>query len=414
MPLPLTNENWRSSVVDQVGAKLRSHVLRHGLRTGDPLPSYRQLARELDVALMTVKRGVDALAADGFVKSIPKKGLFVAKEFNHKPKSLGHALLIYPCSMHLVLSEAYRSELARGVLSSIDPGGHGSIRTLYGDGIIYGDYVEGVCPDAVFLLGVENDEYLRMAANWGRPVVSVDYCSASVPMDFVACDNRAATRRCVEHLAKLGHRNLVYLGIADSPETVVEEQDRFRIRRSSDARERREGMREAAAACGLPEPCMAEIPGPAHTEEFLDRVFGRTGSHVGCPPDGTGGTPAPTVRNRAKPVAAGVSPAGAIGSNGNRPTAVVLSGDPIAPGLIRGLEERGLRVPRDVSVCAVASAGMLPECPSLTGCVFDFYAMGRKAVEVMQEQMARPGAPVNRIHRVGFDWEGGSTCGARA
>ena len=411
----MADNQWRNSVVAQVGNRLRERILRQGLRPGDRLPSYRQLAREFDVAYMTVKRGVDSLANDGFVTSVPNKGLFVSREFNHKPKSLGHALLIYPCSMHLVLSEAYRSELARGVLSSIDPGGHGSIRSLLGDGIIYGDYVERIGPDAVFLLGVENDEYLHMAANWGRPVVSVDYCSASVPMDCVACDNRAATRRCVEHLAKLGHRNLAYLGIADSPETVVvEEEDRFRIRRSSDARERREGMREAAAACGLPEPCMAEIPGPAHTEDFLDRVFGRTGSHVGCPPDGTGGTPAPTVRNRSNPVAAGVSPAGAIGSNGNRPTAVVLSGDLIAPRLIRGLEERGLRVPEDVSICAVVGTGVLPECPALTGCKFDFYAMGRKAAEAVRAQIAHPGKPVNRIHRVGFEWVEGRTCGARA
>jgi LacI family transcriptional regulator len=359
-------------VVDQVGAKLRSHVLRHGLRTGDPLPSYRQLARELDVALMTVKRGVDALAADGFVKSIPKKGLFVAKEFNHKPKSLGHALLIFQSSMHHVMSHAYLTDLSRGVLSVLEPGGQGNIRSLRGEGIIFGDYVERLNPDGIFLMGVENDEYLRMAANWGRPVVSLDYCSESAPMDCVACDNRAATRRCVEHLVKLGHRRLAYLESWESINEGEKEEDRYHIQRSSDTRERREGVREAAAAAGLPEVPVFAIPA---RRELLDRMGGRSGQ---------------------------------------RPTALVVEGDLMVPDIIRGLGERGLRVPRDVSLCVVAGAGSLPECPGLTGCVFDFYAMGRKAVEVMQEQMARPGAPVNRIHRVGFDWEGGSTCGARA
>jgi len=41
--------------------------------------------------------------------------------------------------------------------------------------------------------------------------------------------------------------------------------------------------------------------------------------------------------------------------------------------------------------------------------------MGRKAVEILRERFARPEKPVNRIHRIGFEWvEGGSTREARA
>jgi DNA-binding LacI/PurR family transcriptional regulator len=61
----------------------------------------------------------------------------------------------------------------------------------------------------------------------------------------------------------------------------------------------------------------------------------------------------------------------------------------------------------------VAGAGGPTEESGLTYCRFDFYKMGRKAVEALREQIARPGPPVNRIHRIGFEWVEGSTCGRR-
>lgn len=367
---------WRNSVVDQVGTRLRQRILRQGLRPGDRLPSYRDLALELDVAYMTIKRGVDALAADGFVKSIPSKGVFVAFECNHKPAVIGHALLIFPSSLHYVMSNFYEAEQARGVLSALEPEGLGSIRSMTSEGIVHGDYVERVKADAVVMMGVENDEYLQLAANWGRPLVVTDYCSESVPMDCVACDNRAAARRCVEHLASLGHRRIAYLGSPDRRGVAVTGEDRFRVPNPSDARERREGVLAAAAACGLPEISTFSVASAdrALLEECLARMFD---------------------------------------PSGKRPTAVVLESDIAAPDVIRGLAQQGLRVPQDISVCAVAGAGGPAEESGLTYCRFDFYKMGRKAVEALREQIARPGPPVNRIHRIGFEWVEGSTCGRR-
>jgi DNA-binding LacI/PurR family transcriptional regulator len=87
----------------------------------------------------------------------------------------------------------------------------------------------------------------------------------------------------------------------------------------------------------------------------------------------------------------------------------------VAIKLIEALERRGMRVPRDVSVCAVAGSSAPAQSPDVTYCRFDFAAMGRKGVEILRERCGSTKKPVNRIHRIGFEWvEGSSTREARA
>ena len=365
-------KEWRRSVADQVGSRLRQHILRSGLRPGDRLPSYRTLAQELGVAYMTVKRGVEGLARDGIVTSFHGKGPFVGGGLARRPQALRHALLVFPASMHHVLSYAYAGETVRGALLALEEHGIGSsIRFMVGEGIIHGDYVDRLHADAVILIGVENEEYLRKAATWGRTAVAVDYCSAAVPMGFVARDNRSATPRLLEHIACIGHRRIAYLG-SEGERTLWMKGGRTEslVQRSSDSPERREGVRAAAAALGLPAPRFLLAPEGSSFDEPLTQAFRRAS---------------------------------------DRPTALVLESDLAAPGAMGWLASHGLRVPQDVSICAVAGASALAECPGLTYCRFDFLDMGRKAVAALRESFAQPGEPVNRIHRIGFEFVKGKT-----
>jgi len=425
----------RTLTADMVGQSLRQRILREGLVPGARLPGYWELARELDVAYVTVKRGVDALVQDGVVERVHGKGLFVAKTKMRRPCELRSAMLIFPTSMHYVMTHAYATEQARGVLFGLEPEGHGFIRSMVSDGIIYGDHVDTLNPAAVIMMGVENDEYLQMAVNWGRPLVAVDYCSEAVPIDFVACDNRAAARRCVEHLAGLGHRRLAYLGGDEmNPIWMKGRREELLVQRPSDARERRQGVLAAAADLGLPEPRMIgdSVPatarsgpeGEKHSPSLSRALSGalspeRSGEDAHSTKLATklatkisGGDPSATITNRQASLME--SWENVFRSRSDRPTALVLDSEMDAPRVMRRLAELGLRVPEDVAICAVAGTGVQRDCPHLTLCKFDFYAMGQKAVEVLKAQMARPGKPVNRIHRIGFEWVEGSTCGARA
>jgi DNA-binding LacI/PurR family transcriptional regulator len=362
-----------------VGDALRQRILREGLTAGSRLPGYWDLARELDVAYVTVKRGVDALVENGVVTRINGKGLFVGKRAVRRCEALHSVLVAFPYSMHHVLSYAYATDMSRGTLAALNSAGiHHHVRSMVADGLFFGDYVDDLNADAVIMMGVQNDDYLRMALNWGRTIVTLDYCSTAVPMDFVACDNRGAARHCVERLARLGHRRFAYIGGKGVSEIRMRGRAEERmVMRASDAPERRAGVLEAAAACGLPEPRLIQEPVDGTSwEASLKQAFD---------------------------------------SGAEQPTAVLLENDIDAPTAIRCLAERGLRVPEDVSVSAVAGAGEVEECPELAYCRFDFRAMGRKGVEVLRERFADRSEPVNRIHRIGFEWvEGGSTREARA
>jgi GntR family transcriptional regulator len=62
-------------IVDQVKAALGSGRLR----PGDKLPTHRELARELVVAPLTVKKAYDTLQAEGLILMAQGKGTFVTR-----------------------------------------------------------------------------------------------------------------------------------------------------------------------------------------------------------------------------------------------------------------------------------------------------------------------------------------------
>jgi len=62
-------------IVDQIKGALGSGKLR----PGDQLPTHRDLARELVIAPLTVKKAYDTLQAEGLIVMVQGKGTFVTK-----------------------------------------------------------------------------------------------------------------------------------------------------------------------------------------------------------------------------------------------------------------------------------------------------------------------------------------------
>ena len=48
------------------------------LKPGEPLPSIRNLARDLRISVITTKRAYEELEREGFITTVPGKGCFVA------------------------------------------------------------------------------------------------------------------------------------------------------------------------------------------------------------------------------------------------------------------------------------------------------------------------------------------------
>ncbi len=79
MEIYISNTGERP-IYAQIADQIRAKILSGELREGDALPSIRLLARELRISVITTKRAYEDLERDGFVRSVPGKGSYVAPQ----------------------------------------------------------------------------------------------------------------------------------------------------------------------------------------------------------------------------------------------------------------------------------------------------------------------------------------------
>ena len=66
-------------IYEQIKEQIKTSILSGELSEGTPLPSLRQLARDLQVSLVTTTRAYSELELEGFVQTMPGKGVYVKK-----------------------------------------------------------------------------------------------------------------------------------------------------------------------------------------------------------------------------------------------------------------------------------------------------------------------------------------------
>ena len=64
----------------QVSRQIKEHIISGDLEEGDPLPSIRKLAKELQISVITTKRAYAELEKEGFVDTVGGKGCYVAMQ----------------------------------------------------------------------------------------------------------------------------------------------------------------------------------------------------------------------------------------------------------------------------------------------------------------------------------------------
>ena len=65
-------------IYEQIKQQIRTAIISGGLEEGEPLPSIRRLAKELQISVITTKRAYDDLESEGFIDTVGGKGTFVA------------------------------------------------------------------------------------------------------------------------------------------------------------------------------------------------------------------------------------------------------------------------------------------------------------------------------------------------
>jgi len=64
----------------QIKEQLRAAIVSGNLEAGEPLPSIRQLAKDLRISVITTRRAYEELEQAGYIHTVPGKGSFVAPQ----------------------------------------------------------------------------------------------------------------------------------------------------------------------------------------------------------------------------------------------------------------------------------------------------------------------------------------------
>ena len=352
--------------------QIRKHIETAGLRAGDPLPSYRELARRLKVSLMTVERAMDDLLREGLITCVDRKGAFLARQLGPAARELHTIGLLCGSSRSSLVATPYRSEILRGVFDKADRLKADikifSFRSEQGH--IKPTDVVREC-DGVVVLGAIHPDVLASFVKEHIPMVVADYATESLPLHHLVCDNAAMVRSSVARLLADRHEQIVYVRAKSGPQESA-----FWLAADSDHQERLEAFQAVALEHNADWP-MVELP---KAERGMD-----------------------------------IGPLVEVLAGKRRPTGMVVEQTGLADGLVHELEaQTRLLVPRDLSLVAVAGTRRENVVPGhvIAHHEVRFHEMGVRSVECLQ-QRCRSLRPIRRtIERIGADFCAGDTLGA--
>ncbi len=64
-------------IYEQIKEQIKSKIITNELKTGELLPSIRALAHDLICSVITTKKAYEVLEQEGYVKTVPAKGIYV-------------------------------------------------------------------------------------------------------------------------------------------------------------------------------------------------------------------------------------------------------------------------------------------------------------------------------------------------
>ena len=82
----LISNNSKEPIYEQIYSQIKKQILKNELQAGQALPSMRQLAKDLDISVITTKRAYEELEKNGFIYSVVGKGSFVSEQSNEMIK----------------------------------------------------------------------------------------------------------------------------------------------------------------------------------------------------------------------------------------------------------------------------------------------------------------------------------------
>ncbi len=78
----IISNSAQESLYEQISKQIKNGILKGELSPGELLPSIRNLAKELQISVITTKRAYEELEKEGFIETVAGKGSYVSGQNN--------------------------------------------------------------------------------------------------------------------------------------------------------------------------------------------------------------------------------------------------------------------------------------------------------------------------------------------
>lgn len=308
----------------------------------------RGIAKHLGLSVSTVSKALNGY--DSVSETTRKRIMQVARKYNYYPSRAARSLrsnktekvglVLYTHTPLSNRSSEYYFEVIRGAAAAAESKGYNLVLYLTVGNQL--DRLMNVCrsrevDSLILMLGTGNmDEPVNLLIKEKIPFIVLNKHPRHLNVAYIVSDHEQGAKEAVEHLIKLGHQRIAYLGREDDPET------------SSD---RLAGYRQALLDHGIPidESLIASASSqPMSAYRAMKQLL-------------------------QQPV---------------RPTAVFAYSDAWAIEALHAISESGLGVPNDISLIGfddlrTASAAI----PPLTTVRQHLTELGKQAIEALLQQV---------------------------
>jgi GntR family transcriptional regulator len=76
----IISSNTSKPIYEQINSQIKAMIMSGELKTGEPIPSMRGLAKSLHVSVITVQKAYEDLQRDGFIETTVGRGSFVSAQ----------------------------------------------------------------------------------------------------------------------------------------------------------------------------------------------------------------------------------------------------------------------------------------------------------------------------------------------
>ncbi len=284
-----------------------------------------------------------------------EKILSIIEEYNFQPNAFAKAItlqnsryigLLVPHKVEYIFSNSFYTEVMRGVSAAVDANGY-YLLICYAHEINYLDIYKQKRVEGFVLLspGSYHKTIIKSLKAEGVPFVSTAKVT-NEDMVYVDIDNFYGGSLVMEHLVKLGHKRIAYIGKPSLISSI----------------ERMNSHKGVLQKYGLPyDPSLVLVTENSSIEDGYEYT-----RQLLCHP--------------------------------NPPTAVFLANDIMAVGAIKAIQQAGLRVPEDISVAGFDDVLLASYAnPSLTTVHQPAFEKGFVATQLLIQMLEKQIIPAHQI-----------------